>query len=206
MHLYNAKIIALNVFEILKPFCVKGKIKIAGSIRRHANRDIKDIEIVCLPNVSLVDVTNLFGEVISSNIEVCSKYQSAVKSLGIIDKGKFGGKYMKVLHKQVIEGVLHEISIDIFTPRVEDYYRQLAIRTGSSDFAFKKIATAWVKKGWIGIDGILYKKEQCYTFDSKVWYPKKDVYSFCKPPAWNSEQEFFEWLGLQYLEPVQRNL
>jgi DNA polymerase/3'-5' exonuclease PolX len=206
MHLYNAKIIALDIYEKLKPFCEKGKIKIAGSIRRQAAREIKDIEIVCLPNISLVENKNLFGEVISSNIEVCTNYQAAVKNLGSIDKGKFGGKYMKVMHKQIIDSIQHEISIDIFTPRAEDYYRQLAIRTGSSDFAHKKIAAAWVKKGWIGIDGFLYKKKQCFTIDSKVWYPKKDVYLFDKPPVWKSELEFFEWLGIQYLEPFERNL
>ena len=205
MKLYYAKTIAEHLVSQLKQYCHADRIHIAGSIRRCAD-DVKDIEIVCLPFTEKSTEKNLFDEIVREWIEVNEMYRCVLKNAGTIIQGKFGGRHMKVEIKQEIHNVLHTINLDLFTPREEDYYRQLAIRTGSEEYAHKKIAAGWVRKGWIGIKGTLYRKEQCYTFDNKEFFPKADISDFEKPPIWKSEREFFDWIGLQYLEPGHRSM
>jgi len=179
MELKKAQRIANSIVEKLSPYCEDGKCLIAGSVRRE-KADVKDIEIICIPKANQ---KNIFGV--------------TLLAIGLIVKGKVNGRYMKV--------IMHELgfAIDIFMPQPEDFYRQLAIRTGDSSYSHNVIATGWVKKGWVGTDDGLRRRNECALVGGtkKVW---KALNGQTKPPVWQSEQEFFQWLGVDYKEPKDR--
>jgi DNA polymerase/3'-5' exonuclease PolX len=167
---------------------------------------VKDIELVLVPKKTIIEDTNLFEEVIATRTVIDPKFQQIVKAFGEVLKGKFTGRYMKIEVKQVINAVEHTINVDMFMPQVEDYYRQLAIRTGSSEYAFRYIACGWRKIGWVGTEDGLRLRKECYQVDEKRWSVKSDVYAPRLPPVWKSEAEFFKWIDVQYLKPEHRNL
>lgn len=195
---YNqAKDLAISIGEKLKPFT--SRINIAGSVRRQKS-EVKDIELVCLPrHVELVS-SDLFG--IQTREKVISEnFVGLVKALGKIIKGKPDGRYMQIELRE-------RINLDLFMPESDDYYRQYAIRTGSADYATRTIASAWKRKGWCGSDKGLRLQADCIEnkqADGKSkWVcinPEAQ-----RPPVWQSEQEFFEWLGVAYIMPKLRTV
>jgi DNA polymerase/3'-5' exonuclease PolX len=78
------------------------------------------------------------------------------------------------------------IKIDIFIVEYGNWGSQLAMRTGSAEFSHKVLGRAWVNKG--------YKMEGGYlTYNGK-------------PVATPNEREFFNRIGVDYIDPNQRNL
>ncbi len=196
MELIKAKDIALGVWNKLKPHC--DIIKIAGSIRRE-KPEVGDIEIVALPK-TINDYT-LFGDPIKKRI---AGWRDEVYGLGKVIKGSAWGKYIQVHLSE------HDIDVDIFMPDDFDYWRQLAIRTGSADWTGRFIAGGWRKLGWCGSDVGLRLQSQCEGKegpDKKIhWKCIAPVSQQTLPPHWESEQEFFDWLGLKWIEPKFRNI
>lgn len=143
--------IANNILQNLLPTkCTHAFI--AGSIRRHAD-EVKDIEIVCLPNIVPLYSNDLFktelGKVRDENFV---KY---VSSLGVILKGKpETGRYVQI-------ALLQNINLDLFIPQPHDFYRILAIRTGSADYSHFVIAKGWENKGWCGTPEGLRLQREC---------------------------------------------
>lgn len=182
--------IATRLLELFAPHCIV--VDIAGSIRRE-HRIVKDIEILCLPKTHFVQ-TDLFGG--GHHTQVPEFTQAVQKITSRIVKGKYDGRYMQ-LH--IKGGGL----LDLFMPQRSDYYRQLAIRTGSADYAHHILAVGWQKKGWCGTPDGLRKIEEC-TASSSGWKCITSPPSL--PPEWRSEQEFFEWLGLKWIAPKFREL
>ena len=196
MELSEAKIISVKYCLKIKPYCVDKRLFIAGSIRR-MKPDVHDIEIVALP---LFDVENdLFGEPIR---KVRSKrFIETVNGFGNIIKGNANGKMMQI---ELPEGIM----LDLFIPDDFDYWRQFVIRTGSADYSYKVIATAWKKLGWCGSDKGLRKISDCVAMvgsDGKTKYkcvaPKPEL-----PPVWTSEEHFFQWLKVPFIHPSKRNV
>ena len=196
MHYTQALLIATAVFTKLHPHC--SEIHIAGSIRRQA-LEVGDIEIVCIPKVDVNEVKDLFGNVLVSE-ESADGFEHAVASLGNVIKGKPNGRYMQIA---LPEG----INLDLFMPEANDYYRQLAIRTGSSDYSHQVIARAWRKLGWVGTSDGLRLANQCVekksaTTGKPFW--RCTVSNPTLPPVWLTERDFFNWLEVPYIEPKYR--
>lgn len=194
MKLSEARNIAVNTCYLLQPFCEK--INIAGSIRRK-QEFVKDIEIVCLPKLAAIVETDLFGAS-KHTFQRSPDFINEVLKIGQVIKGKPDGKYMQI---RLDGGVL-----DLFIPDASDYYRQYAIRTGSAQFSQMVIATGWLKKGWCGTKDGLRLQSEC---EGKKGNDGKTVWK-CKvknptlPPVWQSEEEFFEWIGAPYLPAEKR--
>lgn len=180
MMLETAILIASDLIKVLKPYC--SRIEIAGSIRRK-RAEVKDIEIV------LARIPSMLYEFKT----VIDRYASV--------KGDATGKYTQRLIKIDERG--NRIYADIFMPLAEDYFRQLAIRTGPADFSHRVIAAGWNRKGWVGTDRGLRRESECERSGDK-WICK--AMDPTLPPLWNSEAEFFKWLGLKYLEPEERGM
>ncbi|MCO5252579.1 MAG: hypothetical protein M9949_14320 [Candidatus Kapabacteria bacterium] len=191
----EALAIAESKVELLRPHCTK--IDIAGSIRR-LKLDVKDIEIVCLPQefkARLYIRNNLF-----EGGSVTPNFADTIYSLGLPVKGQPNGKYMQIAS--------HEgINLDLFMPDDFDYYRQFAIRTGSAEYAMKVIAAGWRKIGWCGSDKGLRKVSDCVEKKDKNGKSSWRCVNLDAelPPVWESEQEFFAWLGVKWIEPQYRN-
>jgi DNA polymerase/3'-5' exonuclease PolX len=188
MNLSQAQKIADNVLSLLSPHV--DRISIAGSIRRK-KPEVKDIEIVCEPKTLEIG-DSLFDE--KKKVVPIQEFVDTIRQWEKI-LGEPFGRYTK---RKLPEGIM----LDIFIPDPPDYYRQLAIRTGSRDFSELVLARAWRKLGWCGSDKGLRKTSDC-SKSGKLWVctnPNAEL-----PPIWNSEQEFFQWLNVPYVEPELRN-
>lgn len=195
------------ILELLKPHCEHNRIHIAGSIRR-IKPEVKDIEIVCIPKKQIIS-RGLFGE---EEYEVCTAFINALAAITHETfKGIIGGRYMQIItNSKNCPG----IRLDLFMPQPEDYFRMYAIRTGSWEYSKDIIATAWKKKGWVGVSNIgLRKISECdFKTDAagkKTYFlkePQTINYKPQTPPVWTSEAEFFTWLGLEYIDPEHREL
>jgi len=193
--LEKARTWAVDIWNKLLPHCEIAKV--AGSIRRE-KPEIKDIEIVCVPKRVKVGNVDLFGGDNRKEI-IDPEFVKVVDSLGKIIKGKHDGRMMQIETKQ-------GIMLDLFMPDRNDYYRIYAIRTGSSVYSRKVIAAGWLKIGWCGTKDGLRLQTEC---DPKI-IEGKTIWT-CKtpnptlPPAWESEQHFFQWIGAQFIHPKYRN-
>lgn len=190
----KAKQIAIEVGNAIAPYCEK--INIAGSIRRQRS-EVKDIELICIPKKT--EMLDLFGDVVGKVID--ERFTSSVKMLGKIIKGQPTGKMMQI-------ELPEKIMLDLFIPYDFDYYRQYAIRTGSSQYSHYNIANGWLKIGWCGSDMGLRKQSDCVEHKDKAgkthWICKNPNAE--KPPVWQSEKEFFEWIKVPFLDPKYRSL
>lgn len=184
----KANRIAVKAIEVLSPVCEI--VNVAGSLRR-LKPVVKDIEIVCLPrHETPIGLFGPTGEVVRAEF-----FFRAVNSLGRVLKGNSKGRYMQI--------DLGSINLDLFMPEKYDYYRQLAIRTGSGEYAQHTIAAGWVKLGWAGTPDGLRLKSQCvltgHGYKCVERYP-------VLPPVWQSEKEFFDWIKVPYVMPKLRTI
>jgi DNA polymerase/3'-5' exonuclease PolX len=151
------------------------RIEIAGSIRRR-KPEVKDIEIVCVPkSVHLIP------------------FVTTVKQWYKI-KGEPTGRYTQ-------RGLYESINLDLFMPQKKDFIRQFAIRTGPAEYSAKVIAVAWVKGGWRGTEDGLRLQKEC-VLKGKKWICTAARPTL--PPEWITEQEFFDWLGVKFIQPEKR--
>lgn len=192
MILSEALILAHTILHKLLPHCER--IDIAGSIRRRKD-EVGDIEIVCQPKKEVLK--NLFGW--DEGIITDLLFSKTVNELGVVIKGNTDGRMMQI---ELPEGIM----LDLFMPEPYDYYRQLAIRTGSAEYSHKVIASGWLKLGWCGTKDGLRLQAECI----KRNLPEGKVKWECTsskptlPPVWQSEEEFFTWLQVPFTPPQNR--
>lgn len=191
MDIVMARSVAKAKFEMLREFC--DQIDVAGSVRRNSP-SVGDIEIVCIPKAAPIQ-QDLFGNELQFQRD--TSFVDAVKRIGTLIKGDPSkGRYSQIA---LPEG----INLDLFMTSRQDYFRQLAIRTGPADYSRGVIASQWRKIGWCGTEDGLRREEQCEKIDDKKW---RCVFAQpTLPPEWQSEKEFFEWMGLVFIEPSKRN-
>ena len=193
---------ASYILQLLMPHCEV--IHVAGSIRR-MKAEIKDIEIVCIPKREFIQ-KGLFTDV-GDHLIIKDFTEALVTIQQTIIKGDINGRYMQMITaSQLCPG----IKLDLFMPAPEDYYRMLAIRTGSADYSRSVIAAGWIKKGWCGVKDLgLRKITQCNYLmigEKKHYRLKPGIENPELPPVWKSEGEFFAWLGVEYIDPEHREL
>lgn len=189
MKLDKAKAIADDIITRLSPFCKH--ILIAGSVRREV-ADVKDIEIVVLPSWRLAAFKKGPTEWV-----LREQFEKAVKTLGDIKKGKLDGRYVQIHAHQ-------GIMVDLFLPQAFDFWRIFAMRTGSRSYSQNVIARGWNDIGWVGTADGLRLEDQCERRGKAgVW--KCIVTDPIKPPSWASEEEFFHWLNVPFIQPRDRD-
>ena len=192
MELTKAKILANRVVELLTPHCEL--CLIAGSIRR-SKPEVKDIEIVAVPKT--VAALSLFTDGARYRPKT---FIDTIESIGKVLKGDpISGRYVQIQTKSSAQ--FESVNIDLFMPQEHDFWRIFAVRTGSADYSGKVIAHNWVKNGWRGTPNGLRLDTECVerngTFITIVDNPTL-------PPVWKSEQDFFTWLNIEYLQPQDR--
>jgi len=176
MELKQAQTIAMRVMEGFKPHCQR--IVIAGSIRRKKPQ-VKDIELVCIPKYTMCDalMPDLFGNTsVVPQQTVTDGFAKEFKQY-YVEKGKPTGKYVKF---QTMEC----INVDMFIASPQNWGYILAIRTGSADYSHRVLATGWVKAGYKGGDGMLYK--------NGVAIPVLE------------EEDLFKLIGIDWIAPEKR--
>ena len=120
----QAQVIAWRIEAELRPICKR--IAIAGSIRRR-KESVKDVEILCVPEAG---PTNLFGDPMEDAITLhlrneCGKGRWAMR-VNAKNATTFGPLNKLMLY----DG----FPVDIFTATLENWGRDLMIRTGSADW------------------------------------------------------------------------
>jgi DNA polymerase/3'-5' exonuclease PolX len=169
-------IIAATVEAALRPFCTR--FDFAGSYRRQCPI-LGDLEVCAiLPRANR------------------TKAGMALMQIATIVKGTLQGdaRYVQLVMKET------GIQLDIFLPAEDDYFRQLAIRTGSAIFSHS-LARRWAFMGWVGTNDGLRRKSECIETKSG-WVHTGDIIT--RPPVWDSEEAFFEWLEMAYRQPNER--
>lgn len=154
--------IAARVVAELRPHCER--IEVAGSLRRQ-RQTIGDIEIVCIPNP--YEATPLFRSGIALVVEQWEKV-----------KGELPCRYTQ---RVLPEG----IKLDLFMPDPRGWGLQLAIRTGSAEWAHHVLAAGWVKAGFHSKEGLL-----------------RDYAGRVVPTP--SERALFDLIGLPWVAPEER--
>ncbi|MEO1263558.1 MAG: hypothetical protein AAFZ15_32400 [Bacteroidota bacterium] len=157
--LSEAEVIALEVWKKLKMHCPKGKCKIAGSIRRR-KKEVKDIEIVCVPN-------RINGDFFGFKKINHPAFVKAVKGIGKVTTGNIeDGKQVK------IELYQHDIKIDLFMVEEGNFGMQFLIRTGPSEYS-RKILWKFNQRG--------YRCEGGYPANGKnrlAFFNEKEIFEF----------------------------
>lgn len=120
-----ARNLADRIVEELRPGTTR--IEIAGSVRRQ-KPEIGDIEIVCIPQLSI----NLFGDPGGSILDI---FIEQLIQDGRITRGdKWGPKYKK-LHIPARP----DLGIDLFITTPEEWGYTFTIRTGCAEFSHKLV-------------------------------------------------------------------
>lgn len=141
--LATARRYAQRVVDLLAPHCER--IAIAGSIRRN-KPEVKDIEVVCIPKRTQID---LFGGELAPIPSFCEVVNSWEKV-----KGEPTGKYTQ----RLLPGALG-IKLDLFIASPENWGFIFAIRTGSANYSAQVLGRAWRNAGYEGKDGILVDRK-----------------------------------------------
>lgn len=193
MEYKKAHEIALRVYKTLEPYCEVDRIDIVGSVRRKAE-ECNDMEICCIPRT--IDITDLFGKVMGNHRT--SSFLNAARSLGTIKKGElYDGRFVQILLPE-------NFMLDLFMPTPETYFAKMVIRTGSAQYSHKVIASAWYKKGWCGTEDGLRLQSECYRAKGSFNKWICNTQNPTLPPVWQTEWNFFSWLGLEWVEPSKR--
>lgn len=95
------------------------------------------------------------------------------------------------------------VQIELYLTTIQDYGRILAIRTGSSAYSHH-LAVRWGRIGWAGTEDGLRRKSECVR---KSTWKIKPEYKLCPtlPPVFDSEEKFFNFLGIEYIHPKARS-
>lgn len=180
MKLETAILYADLLTAAAEPHCLDGRCLIAGSIRRQ-RPEVNDIELVAMPKQG-----------------TATAFWAAIIALGWTPTTKVTAQSRYVrLNRQTQYG---NIPLDVFTPQHHDWGRILAIRTGPSDYS-ARLARAWVKLGYRGTEVGLLIETLCRKNGDK-WEPAPNIEP--RPERFQTEADFFEFLGLPWVEPSKR--
>lgn len=173
--LARAKTVADRFIKYIEPVCIK--VSVAGSVRRGCEF-VGDIECVCVPQDEFV-----MGRLFPLGYKGMVVNGTRLKRFKYPESG---------------------IQIELYITTLSDYGRILAIRTGSSFYSHAQLAITWNRKGWAGTEEGLRRKSEC---DKKSTWKIKPEYKVnpTLPPVFDTEEHFFEFLGITWCEPKLRS-
>jgi len=198
IQLANASLIAEKFIDSIKDVSVRAEI--AGSIRR-GKPNVKDIEVVAMPIVKKVMEKTAFGFEVESGKEtnLLDERISSLVARGLItfdrksknqNKVPSGPRYYRISYHYQARGETYPVDLFVVLPDAQDWGVILTIRTGSAEFSHQ-LATLALSKGMKLMGGRLWKKPEELR------------------PSWlhvkcDTEQQFFDALGINYIEPKDR--
>ena len=174
--LEKAMNVARRFLALIEPYTDKKEI--AGSVRRQC-REVGDIEIVCT--------------------------ERPFNSLDNIFHKGYPGMVVNGQRLKRFKYPKDKIQVELYIAQPHDYGRILAIRTGSSAFSHIKLAITWNRLGWCGTEHGLRRKSECDKKGS-TWKVKPEFKGReTKPPVFDSEVAFFDFLQIPWIPPGERN-
>lgn len=178
--------LARQLQAALAPACER--LEIAGSIRR-GKADPKDIELVAIAKVEPVTVTDMFGTPMVVTTE--SLLEREILRLVVAGEWDYDAVLKKNGPRQKrLCHLASGVCCDLFITDAAGWGVIFTLRTGPWDFS-KAMVTRARQLGLV-VD------------ERQLWREHRDGTRDLVPVA--SEQEFFERLGVPYLEPAARTL
>ena len=180
----NATDLAYQLKADLAPACER--IAIAGSIRR-GKANPKDIEIVAIPFITQVTIVDMFGEKHGTYLENdLDERLGEIADVWPLDRQlpRNGPRYKRLRH------TASGICCDLFITSLESWGVIYTIRTGPADFVTKLVTRA-LRLGM-------------KVHNAQLWRVHRDGALSVVPTP--EERQFFEALGLPYLEPAERTV
>ena len=180
----TAKQIATNILDVLKPACTR--IEIAGSLRR-GKPDVKDIEIVCVPDVSRKP-RPVFGaaQTFATALDECV----AAQPKWTVHKN--GPRY-KQIELPLLAGEFVMLDLFIVLPPAQ-WGVIYAIRTGPADFSQWLVTSR--EKGGALPEYTKVEHGAVYAYNAA----SDDADRLPMP----EEIHFLDFLGLGWIEPSER--
>lgn len=179
--------VARDLCRYLEPHCER--LIVAGSLRRR-KMEVSDLELLFVPKFETVP-TDLFAVEQRSRVDMkleqllaAGVLQKRLNSLGAVT---WGPKNKYLVHAAT------GLPVDCFTTNVESWFNYLVCRTGSKE-SNQNIAREALVRGW-------------------MWNPYGPGFSRtepvlnggCREHIVTSEQEVFQFVGLPYREPWERD-
>lgn len=176
--------VAREIVALIQPLCTR--LIIAGSLRRRKS-EVGDLEIVFIPQVRRVPI-GLFGEVREESL--VDDVLAHMTNMGTIARRTNAiGSEMWGAKNKLARHVASELPVDFFIATEENWFNYIVCRTGGAQSNIA-IASAARAKGW-------------------KWNPYDE--GFSRPSGLGrevrpvqSEREVFEFAGLEYREPWER--
>lgn len=172
-----ADLVAGQLVEALEPAC--HRIVIAGSVRRR-RRDPGDIELLLVPKT--VTELNLFGEVVTHHSHLDRVLKDLIESEILRTNGAWGVYNKRLLHLPT------GIPVDVFTGSLENWGRDLMVRTGPADFNIKVMS----RFRQLGCQGHAYGPHAVTGSDNRGLFAP-------------DEESMFSLLGWAYIGPEDRD-
>lgn len=175
--------VARGLMDLLEPYCVPGRLAIAGSLRR-GRALVGDVEICYVSKVGdiakpgeMFAAPGLLADAFINELRG-GKLEARLSELG---KETWGALNKLAVHKAT------ELPVDLFRePNEADWWRTLVIRTGPKDFNLRLIASARAR-------GLSVHAYGPGITDGEG-----------QPVACGSEADFLEICGLGWIEPKDR--
>ena len=146
--------------------------------------------------------------------KICAEYAIKYQNIVILaHAGRFGGaaknffRLLRDVDFSHFDYVAFADQDDIWYPdkllRGVTHITQRKLGGYSSNVLAKK----WKAMGWCGVDGDLRRQTQCIDHgkgDNHDWKLKAGLQNIQMPPVFDTELQFFQFLGLEYVEPKFR--
>lgn len=185
----DAIAVARALVSVLAPCC--SKIMVAGSLRRR-KAEVGDVEILYVPNVvALPDKGDLFAVAKPANaadyaLDLLLEHGSLAKRPNSRGSTAWGEKNKLAVHLE------SGIPVDLFAANHDNWWNLVVCRTGGR-LSNLQVCAGAIAAGW-------------------KWNPYGEGFSRPNPerPGWllikpvSSEAEVFQFAGLDYLEPWER--
>ncbi len=187
----------------LSPFCYK--INIVGSVLMDVDF-INKLEIICMPKIaySWNEMYLFFNPIPFDIIKITKdkKYDNTflkeLKNIGTIEEINETKRYIKFITEEYLP-------IFIYLPISHDYFIQVAHKNGTEHYVRKHIISKLFKKGFCDSNLGIRKISDCY--EERI----NGITSYLcvndngeTPPVFKSELKYFDWLGINWIEPKLR--
>jgi len=173
--LKQAQTLSDKILAALSPGCELAEV--AGSIRR-LRPEVGDIEIVCIPRQTI----DLFGDPVGSLLDMVL---ANLTNEGRLTRGDKNG----VKYKNFFIPTVPDLKLDLFITTPECWGVNFTIRTGSADFS-RRLVTQKSKGGLLPDD--------LSISGARVW---RGAAALETP----TEQNLFDLIGLDWIDPRERN-
>lgn len=169
------------------------RYSLAGELRREC--------VVIHGHISIVVVPEWWGE---RDGNLVSSVDTTVNTSTCKNLIKNGPRHKELLFPADRFGVNGYVKLELYMVSIADYGRMLAMRTGDSAYSKDVIASAWRRKGYVGTDIGLVQEKYAVQIRKGVWRPVENI-PVEALTYFDTEAAFFEWLGIKYLSPNNRN-